>query len=147
MIRPGAADNINSLVSLGDFWADEFEIADYDQEQWREIVRAYSIYVDHASLLFYNSVNKPVGLLLGSVVRIPHSGRMIGQIHYMYMLPEHAEHDNLYQLHQAFEEWAQGFQVVEIAAPDFYPLPVGYQEFFRELGYQTGGSQQIKGLR
>lgn len=147
MIKLGSAENINSMVNLGDQWAEEFGIEDFDRDQWTEIVRNYSIYVDHKSLVFFNNVNKPVGLLLGSVTKIPHSGRMVGQIHYLYLLPDFFSHENLYELHSAFLEWAKTFEIEEITAPDFYPLPEAYQEFFDDLEYQKGLSIQSKGLR
>lgn len=146
MIKPGGIENINSLISMGDFWADEFDIEDFDIDQWREIVRSYSIYVDHRCLCFYNDLNKPVGMLLGAMTRIPHSGRMIGQIHYVWLSPDHATDANLYQLHSEFATWAQGFNAQAITAPDFYPLTANYQRFFQDLGYETGLPVQIKGL-
>lgn len=146
VIKLGSAENINSMIGLGDHWAEDFEIEDYDHDQWTEIVRAYSIYTDHRSLVFYNNLNKPAGFLLGCITKIPHNGKMVAQIHYMYLLPDFFNHENLYELHREFQEWAQGFQAQEITAPDFYPLPDEYQEFFKDLEYKTGLPTQIKGL-
>ena len=146
MIKVGGVDNINYLIAMGDLWAQEFAIEDFDVDQWREIVRAYSIYVDHRSLCFYDELNKPVGMLLGAMTRIPHSGRMVGQIHYIWLTPDHCTNANLYQLHSEFETWAQGFSAQEITAPDFYPVTETYQDFFQDMGYKTGLPVQIKGL-
>lgn len=146
MIKTVGPENINYVIAMGELWAEEFEIEDFDPEQWREIVRAYSIYVDHRCVCFYNDLNKPVGMLLGSIVRIPHSGRMVGQIHYIWLLPEHWSHDTLYQLHSDFETWVRGFLAQEITAPDFYSMPEQYRIFFEDMGYELCRSVQSKGL-
>lgn len=146
MIKTTSPLNINYVIAMGELWAQEFEIEDFDPDQWHEIVRSYSIYVDHHCVCFYDDLNKPVGMLLGAMARIPHSGRMVGQIHYVWLNSDHATDANFYQLHSEFETWAKGFEAQEITAPDFYPLTDNYQRFFEDLGYQAGLSVQTKGL-
>lgn len=146
MIKLGNPDTVNHLIYLGLEWAKDAAMKDFDEDEWRATVRGYSIYVDHRSLCFYDALNKPAGFLLGAVTKIPHSGVMVGQIHYVYLKPEHCTYENFYQLHEEFRNWAESFGVKQLTAPDFYQLPDEYDEFFIDLGFEESTYQKIKGL-
>lgn len=146
MIKTGSIDHFNDLLPLGNRWADEFEIENYVEDAWLEMTRHYIIHVDQAVLVFCDNLNRVKGFVFGVVHRIPHSTEMVAQIHYIYLTPEHCTHDNLYELHQGFVDWARTFNVVDITAPDFYRLPDQYIKFFDEVGYQQEYTILHKGL-
>ena len=146
MIKLGDPGTINDLAWLGSEWAKDFNIEDFDEDSWLELVRGYSIYVDYHAAVMYNNLNQPVGFLLGAIVKVPHNKKMTGQIHYMYVLPKHADHETFYELHSEFVEWAKTFQVTEISAPDFYTIPDEYMNFIKDIGYESGYITYIKGI-
>ena len=135
MIKPGSTDNINYLISIGEDMADDFNIDDFNLDAWSEMVRKYSIYNDRTSLVFYNNLNTPAGLLLGKVAPIPHSGVIFAEIDYIYLMPEFLNHENLYELHTSFLDWANNYKIKSVKISNLYNMPGEYLDFFSDIGF------------
>lgn len=146
MIKLGTPDNINSLVILGEEWAAELEIPEFDSDRWLSSVRMYSILSDHYCSVFYDNLNKPQGFVMGCFSLLPHTISGIGQLHYIYLRPNFLSDDNLYELHSSFVTWLQDFKPSRILAPDVYDIPDTYQSFLENIGYEPGYTTQFKGM-
>lgn len=147
MIERCKPDTINQVISLGNHWADHFSVVDYEEDEWTKSVRQYSIYDHTCWLNWYNNMNQLVGFIAGAIAPVPHSGVITSQIHYVYIKEEFLDSASFLELHGAFEEWARKRRAVSILAPSGYELTDEYQELFNDLGYQSGATVYVKGLK
>jgi hypothetical protein len=146
MIKALTPSDLDTVVRLGPYWADQWSVDDFDEEHWREAVRHYSIYVDRCWLNLFNNNNQLVGFIGGIISKIPHNQTIISQIHYWYVKDEFLENYNLVEMHSAFVDWARSLQSRAIMGPGFAKPPEAYAQFFQDQAYEYTDPTPVKGM-
>lgn len=136
MIKNCGLEHIDQVIALGQSWAQELEIEDYQEECWRQAVRNYGIYQHLRLLVLTDTWDTVQGFMAGAVSPAPHSGEVTAQIHYAWIRPEQADFQTFLELHSAFESWAREAGATMILKPSAYEIRGPQEDWFHDLNYR-----------
>lgn len=142
IVRKMLAQEIDVTVNLFGYYRDEAiktlpQIEDeYDENSVISTIRLYSTHYEYCWFNAYDG-QRPVGLIAGCLTGTPWNKDLLNaHIDMIFLLESHRNMDNLRQLYNEFEAWAQLAGAKKITAGDIGINPDRTKKIYSQLGFE-----------